>query len=256
MAAPAGYRLTLSSDFDDPSLPGWLPFHLPQWSSREQAAARWSTGDGVLTLRIDPDQAPWCPELDGHTRVSSVQTGVRSGPVGSADGQHRFSPYAVVREEQPEQWLCTPTYGYIETRMRAVTHPTAMVALWMIGIEREPHESAELCIAEIFGKHVTHGSARIGSGLHPFDDPGIKDEFTERTHEMDTRDFHLYAADWTPDHVDFFVDDVLTSRVHQAPDYPMQLMLGLYEFSGEITEPVTVEIDHVRVYEPELGAVT
>jgi hypothetical protein len=75
----------------------WLPYYLPQWSSRERAAARYEVGGG-LRLLIEEDQPPWCPEWDGDVRVSSLQTGVFSGPLGSEVGQHRFTPRAVVRE--------------------------------------------------------------------------------------------------------------------------------------------------------------
>jgi hypothetical protein len=70
----------------------WLPYYLPHWSSREQSAARYRVADGVLRLLIEDDQEPWCPELDGDIRVSSLQTGEFAGPVGSAIGQHRFNP--------------------------------------------------------------------------------------------------------------------------------------------------------------------
>ena len=65
---------------------------------------------------IEDDQPPWCPEFDGGTRVSSLQTGVFAGPLGSGVGQHRFTPDAVVREEQVERRLYTPQYGFFELR--------------------------------------------------------------------------------------------------------------------------------------------
>jgi len=111
-------------------------------------------GDGCLRLLITADQEPWCPELDGEVRVSSLQTGLFSGPVGSTLGQHRFSPDAVVREAQTNARLYTPQYGRIELRARALDDPHAMVALWMIGYEDEPACSAEICVCEIFGRDM------------------------------------------------------------------------------------------------------
>ena len=67
-------------------------------------------------------------------------------------------------------------------------------------------------------------------GLHPFGDPGIRDEFSVEDLAIDARDFHVYAAEWTPGHVAFFVDDQLVKLVEQSPGYPMQFMLGIYEF--------------------------
>jgi len=56
-----------------------------------------------LELIIDAVTEPWAPDLDGDLRVSHVQTGQFSGPLGSGVGQHRFRPGLVVREEQAEQ---------------------------------------------------------------------------------------------------------------------------------------------------------
>lgn len=75
-------------------------------------------GGGLLRLRIDADQEPWAPDLDGQVRASSLQTGVFAGPVGSPVGQHRFNPAAVVREAQPSVRLYTPRYGLFEMRAR------------------------------------------------------------------------------------------------------------------------------------------
>jgi hypothetical protein len=231
----------------------WLPYYLPHWSSRERAAARYEVGDGCLRLLITADQGPWCPELDGRVRVSSLQTGLFAGPVGSTVGQHRFSPDAVVREAQPETRLYTPQYGRIELQARALDDPHAMVALWMIGFEDEPERSAEICVCEIFGRDVGPDSAVVGMGVHPFHDPSLTDEFSKVRVPIDVREPHLYAADWRPDHVSFFVDGELVKTVGQSPAYPMQLMLGIYEFPPDDEArtsgyPKAFVVDSVRGY--------
>jgi len=209
----------------------WLPYYLPQWSSRERAAARYTVGGGELRLRIDAGQQPWCPEWDGELRVSSLQTGVFSGPVGSDRGQQRFNPEAVVREVQEPRALYLQHHGRIEIRFKALADPRAMVALWMVGFEDEPEKSGEICVAEIFGRDVVEGeSAAVGMGIHPVGDPGLHEEFGREPLEIDVREFHVYAAEWTPDGVAFFVDGEHVKSVSQSPAYPMQLMLGVYEF--------------------------
>jgi hypothetical protein len=60
-----------------------------------------TSADAALRLLIEADQEPWCPALDGDIRVLSLQTGEFAGPLGTAVGQHRFNPAAVVTEEQP-----------------------------------------------------------------------------------------------------------------------------------------------------------
>lgn len=235
----ARYMLEFEDTFDanvlDPAR--WLPYHLPQWSSRELAAARYELGGGLLRLRIERDQPPWCPEFDGAVRVSSLQTGVFTGPEGGRVGQHRFNRDAVVRQAQTEQRLYTPQYGRFELRAQATDDPRSMVALWMIGYEDEPHRSAEICICEIFGRDVQPGRALIGMGVRAFSDPEIVDEFVAEPVDMDVREFHTYAAVWTPDDVAFFVDDQHVKTVGQSPSYPMQFMLGIYEFTGETAVP-------------------
>jgi len=225
------FELEFEDTFDEPSLDRgrWLPWYLPQWSSRERAAARYEVGGG-LRLVVTADQEPWCPELDGEVRVSSLQTGVFSGPLGSAVGQHRFHPDAVVREEQESVRLYTPLYGRVEVRARFSDDLATMAALWLIGYEDEPERSAELCVCEIFGRDVQQGRAAVGMGVHPFGDPRIRDEFSRVPVAVDVREPHEYAAEWTPGRVEFFVDGERVKTVEQSPDYPMQLMLGLYEF--------------------------
>jgi glycosyl hydrolase family 16 len=250
----AGYELAFEDTFDGDALDEtrWLPYYLPQWSSREASAARYRISDGLVRLVIEADQRPWCPEFDGEIRVSSLQTGLFAGPVGSAVGQQRFKPGLVVREAQRNARLYTPLYGLFELRAKAVDDPRCMVALWMIGYEDEPDRSAEICICEIFGRNVTPGRAGVGMGLHPFGDPSIRDEFSVEAVDIDAREFHVYAAEWTPDHVAFFVDDRLVKVVEQSPGYPMQFMLGIYEFpddaGSEHPYPKEFVVDYLRGY--------
>jgi len=257
-----GYRLEFQDEFDGKELDSsrWLPFYLPQWSSRKRSAARYWMGNGVLKLLIEADQQPWCPEFDGGVRVSSLQTGCFSGRAGSRQGQHRFHPDLVVTEHQPEQRLFTPLYGYFETRLKAILVPGYMVALWMIGFEDRPERSAEICICEIFGHQALDGALRVGYGLHPFNDPEIQDDFHQEVVEVDAAGYHIYAADWSPGRVTFFVDHVPVRSIEQSPDYPMQLMLGVYEIPAYLQEsrgmgpwPRVFEVDYVRGYRPASG---
>ncbi len=254
-----GYRLVLEDTFDAGALDTrtWLPFHLPHWSSRRQAAARYEVRDGALRLRIDADQPPWCPEFDGELRVSSLQTAVFSGPEGGAVGQHRINPRAVVREEQPLTQLFTPQHGLFELRARGLADPDCMVALWMIGVEDSPERSGEICICEIFGREAAPDHALIGMGVHPFGDPLLVDDFDKVRVDVDVREVHEYAAEWTPERVRFYVDERLVKTVEQSPAYPMQFMLGLYEFRdapappGGRTYPKEFVVERFRAYAEE-----
>jgi hypothetical protein len=251
----SGHLLAFEDTFDGEALDerGWIPAYLPHWSTPDRTAARYELRDGTLRLRIDADQPPWCPELDGDLRVSSIQTATFSGPPGSAIGTHPFHPDARVRTSQPERRLYTPEGGLIEVRMRALEDPRLMVALWMIGIGDAPERSGEICVAEILGRNVGIDRARVGMGVHPFEDTALTDDFEEVDLDVDVRDWHTYSADWGSDRVDWYVDDRHVRTVEQAPRYPLQLMLGIYEFPATGPDerppsayPKVFEVDFVR----------
>ena len=259
----SGYELEVEDRFDRPVLDEalWIPYYLPHWGSRAACAARYTVGEGTLRLLIESDQEPWSPELNGHLRVSSLQTGVFAGPVGSTIGQHHFQKGLVVREAQRNVALYTPRYGLFELRARAVGHPANMVALWMIGYEDEPTRSAEICICEIFGRDVGPLQTRIGMGVHPFGDPAISDEFAPETVGIDARGSHDYAVKWTPEDVAFYVDERLIKVVRQSPSYPMQFMLNIYEFAENAALPTAPDrypkvfvVERFRGYRPVAGS--
>ncbi|WP_245808175.1 glycoside hydrolase family 16 protein [Deinococcus hopiensis] len=254
-----GYSLTFHEEFDAPTLnkERWLPYYLPHWSGRERAASRYSLPGKGLHLHIERDQQPWLPEIDGQLRTSTLQTGCVSGPVGSAEGQLRFHPDLRVREAQPPMRLYTPRFGFFETRLRAVPIPGYMVALWMIGFEEYPEESGEICICELFGQDLSPGRAVVKSGVHPWSDPSLREEFYADTFAFDASRFHIYAVNWTPARLEFFVDNVLVRTIHQSPQYALQFMLSLYELPQQLTVdaaqqpwPRTACVDYVRGYQP------
>jgi hypothetical protein len=251
------FELEFEDTFDGTALNlgWWIPHYLSHWSSRDRSSARYELAGGGLRLLITADQQPWCPEFDGDVRVSSLQTGAYAGPVGSKVGQQRFNTDAVVREDQPNQRLYTPHYGRIEMRAKALDDPRSMVALWMIGYEDRPERSGEICVCEIFGRDVAPGHAKVGMGIHPFGDPRLSDDFSAVELAIDVCEFHVYAAEWQPEHTAFFVDGELVKTVGQAPDYPLQLMLGVYEFPDETDAsrlpgdyPKVFLVDYVRGY--------
>lgn len=253
----AGYVIEFDEDFTGEQLDTarWIPYYLPQWSTRAAAAARHRVSGGNLSLRIESDQPPWAPALDGPMRVSSLQTGLFSGPVGSDIGQHGTHPAARVSQAWENRRLYTPHYGVVEMRARAIADPRCMVALWMIGYEEVPEQSAEICIAEIFGRDVKLDSTAIGMGIHPFDDPALHDDFAQVEVPIDACRFHTYTMEWTPERVSFFIDGHHQRSLRQSPNYPMQLMLNIYEFPDDCREPATAYpkefiVEYVRGYRP------
>jgi hypothetical protein len=232
----------------------WFPYYLPHWSSRAASAATYDVRDGELVLTIPAGQGLWCEDShDGPLRVSCIQTGSFSGAVGSTVGQQPFRDGLVVREAQPAMWGYTPCYGHPEVRMRGTVTPRSMVAFWLSGIEDRPERSGEICVAEIFGDAVRPGSCDVGRGLHPFRDPALTEAFSADPLPLDVADDHVYAVDWRPGSLLFTVDGEHAREVEGAPDYPVQLMLGVFGFPDradpESTGPPPVPelvVSHVR----------
>ena len=189
-----------------------------------------------MHLTIPPDQPLWCAGLhEDPLRVSCIQSASFAGPVGSAIGQQPFRDGLRVAEEQPTLWGYTPHYGEVEVRMRGVITPRSMVAFWMSGIEDRPERSGEICVAEIFGDAVGDGVAEVGMGVRAFRDPALVEEFATERLPIDVAAFHTYACDWRPGTVTFSVDGDVVRRLDQAPDYPMQLMIGVFDFPAKAT---------------------
>ncbi len=189
-----------------------------------------------LRLSIPPSQGLWAEGIhETPLRVSCVQTANFSGPVGSTIGGQPFLAGQAVREAQETFWGYTPRYGHVEVRMRAVLSPRSMAAFWMSGIEDRPERSGEICVMEVFGDAVTATGAQVGIGLHRFRDPALTEEWSAVPLAIDVAQFHTYAVDWRPGSLAFTVDGTEVRRVDQAPDYPVQLELGLFDFPAKAT---------------------
>ena len=245
---------TFHETFDGPGLDEsrWLPHYLPQWSSRAESAATYEVAGSELRLSIPLDQGLWCADTHAKPlRVSGVQSGVFSGPVGSTIGQQPFIADQVVREEQPAWWGWTPELGRLEVRARMELSQTSMASVWMVGLEDSPERCGEICLFEVFGNTIAAdgSTADVGSGLHPFRDPSLVEEFSAEPQQIDVREPHTYAVEWRRDGIDFLLDGRVVRTSEQSPRYPMQMMIAVFDFPDAGSEPTHVPVlavDHVR----------
>ena len=104
---------------------------------------------------------------------------------------------------------------------------------------------------EVFGDAIRDGSADVGMGLRKFRDPALTEEWSAIPLEIDIAEFHTYGVDWRPGSLVFTVDGESVRRVDQAPDYPVQLELGVFDFPdkahlvpGEVPVPSLI-VSHV-----------
>ena len=141
----------------------------------------------------------------------------------------------MVREAQETAASVHPVLGRIEVTSRAASQPRSMFSAWMIGMEDEPERSGEICIVEIFGKTLGHDAderptAQLGCGIHAFRDPALIEDFAAPVVPLDITQDHAYAVDWTERSVTFSVDGQVVRSCEQSPTYPMQLILGVFDF--------------------------
>ena len=150
-----------------------------------------------------------------------------------------------------------PQYGLIEMRAKAIDDPRNMVALWMIGYEDEPHAfRGDLRVRDLRTR-CRPGSSRDRHGRPPVRRPGDRRRVLHRdgrrstfASSTSTRPSGRRSA------CVFTIEGEVIKTVEQSPAYPMQLMLGIYEFPAETASepnggvyPKEFTVDYVRGYQ-------
>jgi beta-glucanase (GH16 family) len=242
---PPGYRLVWADEFDADGPPD---------------PTKW-THDTVM------NKAGWHNhELQYYAGPGSTNAVVRGGrlhitarresPSTQADwGGQRYTSARLITRGHAE-W----TYGFFEIRARMPCGRGTWPAIWMLGTGDRWPDEGELDILEHMGReperafstvHTAAGSGGHGvGGAQP-----LADACTA---------FHDYQMHWTHDAVDFAVDGfqhLHYPRLDAGPrawpfDKPQFLLLNLAiggDLGGPVDEaifPATLEIEHVRVYQP------
>jgi hypothetical protein len=214
----------------------WFPHYLPAWSSRTATAAAYRVDADGLTLEIPPGHPRWCPDTHPTPlRLSGIQSGNWSGPLGSRLGQQHFTGGLTVREAQDrfEGWL--PAEGRVEISARMALSHRSMAALWLAGFEDDDEQlrCGELCVFEVFGNALGPAgdpSAEVGVGIRAFRDPALTQDFAAPRLPIDVVEPHTYAVEWDATEATFTVDGAVVRRCPRPPTYPMQLMIAVFDF--------------------------
>ena len=223
----------------DPAV--WTTAYLPAWSSLAEASATYTTGRDGLALTIPEDHPLWCADLHPTPlRVSGIQSVNRSGPVGSTDAPQSFRDGLRVREEQSTVLGFAPCYGRIDVTCSARLTERSMFSAWMVGLEDQPDRCGEICIMEVFGNTVDGGRVSIEQGIHKFRDTALHEDFSAQPRDFDISAEHTYGVEWRPGSVDFTIDELTTRVADQAPDYPMMLILAVFDFPDQSGDTATV----------------
>lgn len=254
-----------AADFDDdfaaPHLrrDRWVDHYLPHWTSPDQSRARYDIDRAGLRLRIDADQPDWREE-DAPLRVSNVQTGVFSGPVGSHRGTHRHRPDGlVVRTQTPESLLWAPTAGRVDVTVSASVDEGCMLAAWLVGTEHlSEHDTGELCIFEIDADTVGEQESRARCGVKAHSDRRLTTDMTEVVLPLDASKPHTWTVLWGPSGTLIGCEGVVVKRSPQAPAYPLFLLIDLFEIGprsdSRTCYPKTARVHRVRGWDADPGA--
>ncbi len=221
------------------SIPGWGNGELETYTNDPENVAQDGNGNLVITAR----------ELDSTT----------SNLVCSY-GPCRYSSTRLITRDRLEV-----TYGRVEARLQLPQGQGIWPAFWMLGTNLDEvgwPQSGEIDIMENIGREpsTVHGTVHgpgysggngIGGGYDL--DSGI---FAD--------DFHVFAIEWTPEGIRWFVDDVnfftltpddIPAGTEWVYDQPFFLILNLAVggnwpgFPDESTTfPQSLVVDYVRVY--------
>jgi beta-glucanase (GH16 family) len=158
-------------------------------------------------------------------------------------------------------------YGRIEARIKIPEGQGIWPAFWMLGEDISNAgwpKCGEIDIMENIGKEpgTIHGSLHGPSTVAPTSD--LTSIFTLPAGQNFADDFHLYAVEWEPDTVRFYVDSNLYATFHPSDlpaggkwvfDHPFFIILnvavgGDWPGSPDANTkfPQTMLVDYIRVY--------
>lgn len=155
------------------------------------------------------------------------------------------------------------TFGRFEVRAKIPYGQGIWPAIWMLGANSSWPRGGEIDIMENIGKepNIVHGTIH-GPGYSGAKNLGKPYSLPEGQRFAD--DFHLYAVEWEPNVVRFYVDNQLYFTVtpadlpEDAPwvyDHPFYLIMNVAVGGGwpgrpdtTTVFPQTMQVDFVRVY--------
>ncbi len=247
-----------------PTVPAYAP--QPVWSDEFNY-------DGL------PDTAKWGYEVgyirngekQYYTRARMENARVKNGVLilqarrdsATIDGKVRPITSASLLTKGKAAW----TYGRVEVRAKLPRGRGTWPAIWMLGADIDRvgwPDCGEIDIME----HVGFDPGVIHGTIHTRSYYWVKGTQKSATRQVaDCMDqFHVYAIDWTPEKIDFYIDQEKylsfpnqhLSKKEWPFDDPCYLILNIAiggSWGGQkgIDErlfPATMEVDYVRVYGP------
>ncbi|MDP2007769.1 MAG: glycoside hydrolase family 16 protein [Rubrivivax sp.] len=243
--APVGYRLVWSDEFDVPGLPD-----ATRWAyDTERNRLGWYNNERQYYAAARTENSR---VADGRLRITARLEDLRS----AADwgGQRYTSARLVTRGHAA--W----TYGFFEVRAKLPCGRGTWPAIWMLGTGGVWPDDGEIDIMEQVGSNPSRvfGTVhtRAGSG-------GASTGAATQVSDACTA-FHDYQLHWTASEIAIGIDGVVhfrypnpgTGRDRWPFNAPQYLLLNIAiggDLGGAVDDgifPVTMEIEHVRIWQP------
>lgn len=247
---PPGYKLVWSDEFSQD------PDGLPD-------PARWSYEEGFIR---NHESQYYTKARKENARIENGQLIIEGrkeeySPPGDYTGLPLQAHYtsAALETIGKAEWQ----YGRIEVRAKLPAGKGVWPAIWTLGANIHQvgwPRCGEIDLMELVGKEpgIVHGTVHyFTNGKHQSNGHKLPVDTPDAT-------FHVYAAEWTPDRIDIFVDDkkYLTFDTSHADNdgqnpfrKPHFLILNLAlggSWGGPIDDsifPQRMVIDYVRVYQ-------
>ena len=220
-----------------------------------------------------PDAAKWTydvgngPNNDGWGNAELQSYTNRAENIVIADGKLKITAIkngnAFTSARIKTQGLFEQGYGRIEASIKLPYGPGIWPAFWMVGNDVNTKgwpQCGEIDIMEGRGQepNIIHGTVH-GPGYSG--GAAITASYGLQNARFDT-DYHLFAVEWTENCIDFYVDDVLYSRItpekvtgNWVYDHPFFIILNVAvggNYVGWPTTstpfPQTMYVDYVKVY--------
>ena len=245
--AHAKRQLIWSDEFDYTGPPdpkkwafemGMLRNFEPQFYTSRPENARVENGMLIIEARREGFDNPWFDPNSGGWPTNQRVVGFTSANLVT-------------------RGLAAWTFGRLETRAKVPAGSGVWPAFWMLGLNYENvgwPGCGEIDIMEYVGQEPSH----IHSTIHFSSDGKHAEKKTTLVTAAPADEFHVYAAEWFEDRIDFYFDDLLhhsvsldgTCDAFRKPFY-LQINLALGGWGGPIDERASswrFLLDYVRVY--------
>ena len=243
--------------------PGWKLSWSDEFNSAKRSApdpAKWSFDIGGKNPNNELESYTSRPTNVQQKNGDLVITARKENYTG-ADGVARQYTSARIRTKG----LFSQTYGRFEARIKLPLGKGIWPAFWMLGDDIDSAgwpKCGEIDIFENIGEPSISYSTLHGPGYSG--EHGISAKYALPSGETVNTGFHLYAVEWAPNDIKFFLDDKIVAERTPADlpagttwvyDHPFFIILnvavgGAWPGNPDATTkfPQKMLVDYVRVY--------